>query len=234
MFYIKIADMIVGIENKYDFIKNMCKDYICSEQTADMIISVTDADIAAETTDDSYPPAYLETLAVYRKISDKLTAGDGLLMHGVILETDGKGVAFLADSGTGKSTHMFLWKKLLKDKCTVVNGDKPLIRFKDGVPYAYGTPWAGKERIQTNTKVPLNKICFLERAKENSTISLEKKDVLARLYSHIYLPKGGLSRLEIFDKLDKLINFADFYTIRCNMEPEAAEISYNTIIKDNM
>lgn len=231
MFYIKIADMIVGIENKYDYIKDLCKDYICPEQKADMLISVTDEDISAETTDERYPEYYLESLAVYRKISDKLTAGDGLLMHGVILETDGNGVAFLADSGTGKSTHMFLWKKLLGDKCTMVNGDKPLIRFDNGTPYAYGTPWAGKEHIQTNTKVALNKICFLERAKENSTVKLEKKDVLARLYSHMYLPKDGSSRLELFDKLDKLIGFADFYTIRCNTDIQAAEVAYETIIK---
>lgn len=230
MFYAKIADMVIRIDNKYDYVENMCRDYICPPTAPELVISVSDEDIAAESQGEDSPAAYLETLAVYRKISTELTKGDGLLMHGVVLEVDGKGIAFLADSGTGKTTHMTLWKKLLKDKCIVVNGDKPLIRIQDGTAYAYGTPWAGKEFIQTNTKVPLNNICFLERAKENSTFPLEKKDVLAQLYSHIYLPKDGSLRLEIFDKLDKLISFSVFYTIRCNMDISAAEVSYNAIM----
>lgn len=232
MFYMKIADMVVCVENKYDYIEKMCRDYICPKSDADLVISITEEDIAAESDGKGVSPSeYLETLAVYRKISTELTKNDGLLMHGVVMETGGKGVAFLADSGTGKTTHMLLWKRLLGDDCVVVNGDKPLIRMSGDKVFAYGTPWAGKEAIQTNKKVTLDNICFLERAKENSTVKLDKKDVLARLYSHIFLPQDGSYRLEIFDKLDKLINYADFYLIRCNMDISAAETSYNAIMK---
>lgn len=223
--------MVVCIENKYDAVEKMCRDYLCGEAVPDFTVSITDEDIAAESDGSGASPAYLETLAAYRKISTELTKNDGLLMHGVVLETGGSGVAFLADSGTGKTTHMRLWQALLGDKCTVVNGDKPLVRVTDDKVYAYGTPWAGKEFIQTNTKVTLDKICFLERAEENRTVKLEKKDVLARLYSHIYLPRDGSYRLEIFDKLDKIISRADFYTIYCNMDISAAETSYAEIMK---
>ena len=38
-----------------------------------------------------------------------------------------------------------------------------------------------------------------------------------------------LGRIEIFDKLDKLIDFADFYIIRCNMDISAAETAFKVI-----
>lgn len=229
MFYAKIADMIIRIDNKYDYIKNLCKDYICGETEPDLTVSATYEEIISEGSGCS--PDYLETLAIYRKITTELTKKDGLLMHGVVLEVDNKGIAFLARSGTGKSTHMFLWKKLLGDRCTVVNGDKPLIRFSDGIPYAYGTPWAGKESIQTNTKVPLDKICFIERSETNFTEPLDKSEALTHLYTQIYLPSDGSCRLEIFDKLDMLISFSDFYVIHCNMDISAAETAYKEIMK---
>lgn len=233
MFYAKIADMVIRIDNKYDYIKQKCLGYICSEQTPDMTVSASEEEINEERLGTNAQPWYLETLAVYRKIAAELTKGDGLLIHGVILNVDNTGIAFLANSGTGKSTHMFLWKKLLGDRCTVVNGDKPLIRIKNGIVYAYGTPWAGKENIQTNAKIPLNKICFLDRADENSTVLLDKSTVLPRLYTHIYQPKNGLYRSEIFEKLDTLIRFADFYSIKCNMDISAAKTAYSEIMKPN-
>lgn len=231
MFYAKIADLTIRFDNKYDFLEKMCKDYICEEAVPDLILSATDEEISAEIEEGSVNhPAYLETLAVYRKLSDFLTKSDGLLMHGVVLNVNGSGVSFLAKSGTGKSTHMFLWKKLLGEKCTVVNGDKPLLRFsQDGIVYAYGTPWAGKEGIQTNAKIPLNNICFIERAEKNETFKIDKKEALSYLYSQIYMPNDGSSRIEIFDKLDKLIDFADFYIIRCNMDISAAETAFKVI-----
>ena len=42
---------------------------------------------------------------------------------------------FCGSSGTGKTTHMLLWQKMLGDRFKFINGDKPIIRFIDNVPY---------------------------------------------------------------------------------------------------
>lgn len=234
MFYAKIADLIIRFDNKYDYLEKMCADYVCGAAEPNLILEVTDKEIAAECGEnEAFPAYYLETLAVYRKLSNILSEKDGLLMHGVVIDVDGEGIAFLAKSGTGKSTHMFLWKKLLGDKCIVVNGDKPLIRFTEsGIPYAFGTPWAGKEHIQTNKKIPLKKICFIERSKNNSVEKIDKKNATARLFPQIYMPPDGSCRSEIFDKLDKLVRYADFYIIKCNTDLSAAQTAYNTVLKN--
>ena len=41
---------------------------------------------------------------------------------------------FTAQSGTGKSTHIKLWKKHFGKDVDIVNGDKPIVRvFNDGI-----------------------------------------------------------------------------------------------------
>ena len=100
---------------------------------------------------------YLESLAIYRKIAEKVIEYNGFLLHGVVVEVNKCGIAFLARSGVGKSTHVMLWKELLKNKLTIINGDKPLVRIIDGKIFAYGTAWAGKEKLHKNTKTELRK-----------------------------------------------------------------------------
>jgi len=73
-----------------------------------------------------------------------------------------------APSGTGKSTHAFLWQKFLgEDNVAVINGDKPILRFREDDVLACGSPWAGKDGLQRNVCTPLGGICLLKRSSEN-------------------------------------------------------------------
>ena len=93
---------------------------------------------------------------------------DAFLLHAAVIEVDGLAYAFAAPSGTGKTTHIALWKKFFGDRANIINGDKPIIRFENGTPYIYGTPWCGKEGYNINTKAPLAALCFIERSPENT------------------------------------------------------------------
>ncbi len=231
MFNIKIADIAIGIENKYEYIREMCRDYI-TEEEAEFCVSVTDEEIMCEDEADKtgFPPFYLETLAVYRKIADKMPEYNGFLMHGVLMSAEGYGILLTAESGTGKSTHASLWMRLLGEKCEIINGDKPLIRIIDGCVYAYGTPWCGKEGIHKNARVILTDICFLERGKENSVFSVEKGEIMQNLLPAIHIPQGD-GVIAVFDAIDAMARFVDFRRIQCNMDISAAETAYNEIMK---
>lgn len=229
MFCIRAADLNICIKNKYEYIEHMCREYIIPAILApELVIEATDDEIAAEQTA-SYPLGYLESLAIYRKIAVKLFEYGGFLMHGVILETDNTGVGFFAKSGVGKSTHASLWKELLKDKLTVINGDKPLVRFSGGQAFAYGTPWAGKEGEQTNKRTPLKKICFIERSEKNECIKISASEALTRLFSYIYTDNGKYM-VQTLKMADMLLKTAEFYVIRCNMDISAAKTAYEVII----
>lgn len=226
MFNVRLAELNICIDNKYSYIEDMCRDYV-TELPVDFTISATDEEIKAEATDDGYSLEYLETLAIYRKIANKIVEHDGFLMHGVVMSVDNTGIALCAKSGTGKTTHSRLWQQLLGDRCRVINGDKPLVRIKDDKVYAYGTPWAGKEGINENSVVELKKVCFIQRGEENQFIPCEKKDALAHFMSQVFIPENGMLTLKTMDMIDKVIRKTDVCILKCNMDISAAQTAYN-------
>lgn len=226
MFKIKIAGLTVGIDNKYPYIETLCEDYFADGNT-DFDICVTEAEIAAEKTEDISDPGYLESLAVYRKIAERLPDYDGFLMHGVVLKVDGEGYAFTAPSGTGKTTHAMYWKKLFGDRCIIVNGDKPLIRFIDGEFRAYGTPWCGKENLHTNTSAPLRRLFCVNRSAENRVVPLDPKTSLTRLLAAVYRPKDPALFEKTAEYIMLFLKKVAVCDLFCNMSVDAAKCAYN-------
>lgn len=160
---------------------------------------------------------------------DRLTALGGGVLHASSLAWRGHGIAFSANSGTGKSTHVGLWQKLLGDEVTVVNDDKPAIVFEDDKPLLCGTPWSGKSQINTNVTVPLKAIVFIERGEKNSICRLDP------LRSYFYLT-SQLARpyydVNLGEKLvafgERLLASVPIYCLTCNISTEAVE----TVIKE--
>jgi hypothetical protein len=146
-----------------------------------------------------------------------------------VIEYEGKGYAFAAKSGTGKSTHISLWKKVFGDTVRIINGDKPIIRYVDGKFFAYGTPWCGKEGFGVNDRVPLKALCFIDRAEENSIIRLAPEYALNRIFGQILMPEDAENLDALFSLLDDTLRNIPCYRLRCNMEPEAAAVSYEAM-----
>ncbi len=228
---VRLADLNIRIENQYAYTESLCHSYRLTDGTPDFTVRVTPEDLLAEYDGDEVAPGYTESLAIYRKIAEQILDYDGFLLHGVVMETQGVGVAFLARSGVGKSPHAALWKPLLGDKITYINGDKPLVRFLDGIPYAYGTPWAGKEGLETNARTPIKKVCFLARGEQNSVTPVPKEDVLLSLLPQVYRPKNGRKLPVLMDLLAAWIEAAAFYAVQCTPHPEAAAVCYQALFQ---
>lgn len=166
------------------------------------------------------------------KIACWLPSQNALLLHSATFEVDGYGIAFAATSGTGKTTHMLNWQKLLGEKLTVVNGDKPIIRFFDNepqVPYAYDTFWNGKEHLGNGSRTQLTHICFIERSETNYVTALRKEDAVNKIMSQIYIPKDPATLVKTLSLVDKLLSCCKLWVIHCNMDVESAEVAYKTI-----
>ena len=71
----------------------------------------------------------------YRIICKKILSFDAMLMHCAAVSVDNEAYLFTAVSGTGKTTHINLWRKKFGDRFFVINGDKPIIRLIDGKFY---------------------------------------------------------------------------------------------------
>lgn len=230
MFYIKICDLIVKIEHRYDFVYHQCEDYRVDSENDEynFSVSVTDEQIKREheNSEIDAPLGYCESVCLYREISFKMLDYDAFLFHSAVIDVDGKSYAFAASSGTGKSTHINLWLQHFKDRATVVNGDKPLLRFCGDTLFAYGTPWCGKERLQTNICSPLKAICFLQRSETNQIRKIDEKQVVNLLFQQTILPSDPEKLTLLFDMLGKMVRTIPCYLLECNISDEAVNVAF--------
>lgn len=226
MFNIKIADIVVGIDNRHRHIEWLARDYVTTE-AAEFVVSATDQDLEREAgmSEIQYSLGYLESVVVYRKIAERLPLYDACVFHGAVLSVDGSGYAFTARSGVGKTTHTRLWLTHFGERAFYVNGDKPIIRFRDGVPMVYGTPWMGKESYGTNTACPLRGIAFLERGVENSAERAMVDDVASLLVSQVYIPRSGSTTLLALSLCDRILESVSLVRLSCNMDISAARVA---------
>lgn len=218
----------------------MCRDYSTGE-TPDFKVEISQSDIDFEREKSAmenklegiavinYPNSYLETLAVYRKITDKLNEFDTILFHGSCIAIDGEGYLFTAKSGTGKSTHTRLWREVFGEKAVMVNDDKPLIKITDSGAEIFGTPWNGKHKLGSNISVPLKAICILERGAENVIKNISKSEAFPLLLQQVQRSADKVKLSKTIGLVNKMGDKVNLYKLWCNMEREAAEISYNAM-----
>ena len=157
-FRIALAGQVIGVSALYEQTRTFCKNYL-TDAPASFEVAVTPADIAFEREKNdreaaveghapgNFSDEYLETLALYRKIVERLLEWDTLLFHGSCISVDSKAYLFTAKSGTGKSTHTQLWKKWFGERAVFINDDKPLLKISAQGVTVYGTPWDGKHRL---------------------------------------------------------------------------------------
>lgn len=228
----RLADLIIDFKNPSKTMQKLLKDYeFCA--VPQFSIEVTPEEIEGERhiTSTFIDTSQGEINAFLRKLVNLIPNYQALVIHASLIDVNDSGVAFLAQSGIGKTTHTFLWQKLLGKHMQIINGDKPIIRFCEGIPYGYGTPWCGKERLFKNAKVPIKHICFIERSNENSCNKITSKEALNFIFNQVFIPKQPESALKTLELLDKLLKSAKIWVIKCNTDISAAETAYSKIFK---
>lgn len=232
----KIADKVVEVTSIYAEVHEYCADYLMDEP-ADYSVTTTQADIdfergksAREDEVEGIPirhfsDSYLEELAVYRKIAEKMLDFDTVLFHGSVVAVGDVGYLFTAKSGTGKSTHTRLWREYFGERAVMVNDDKPLLHIADTVT-AYGTPYNGKHRLGTNISVPLKAICILTRSADNHIEAITREQAYTMLLQQVYRPADMLKMAKTLDLVDRLADSMKLYKLGCNMDISAAQVAY--------
>lgn len=228
---IRMAGLTIELTPRYSDTAVLCQRYLASpEATPDFSVSVTEEEIRREgEADGCLALGYLETLALYRKISERVLETGRFLFHGSVLSFDGQGVLFTAPSGTGKSTHAALWRRLWGDRVTMVNDDKPLLTVGETCVFASGTPWDGKHRLSENITVPLRAIVLLSRGETNEIAPIGSGVVYPRLLGQTYRPAEPTLLARTLELLDRALARTSLYALRCTPEPEAAVVAHRAI-----
>ena len=156
---------------------------------------------------------------------------DTLLIHASLVRQNGYGYAFIAKSGTGKSTQVSLWLRHIPG-CDLMNDDNPIVRVIDGEVFIYGGPWSGKTPCYRNVKAKLGAVTRIDRATENS---IEKMSPIEAFAS--FLPSCSSMKWDndifnkICDTVTKVVETTSIYTLHCLPNKEAAVLCNKTISK---
>ena len=227
----------------------LCADYLESFEQPDIMVRVTreETNTACASVDIplpiTLPPgvavslsgADAESQIILTKIADAMPAFDTILMHGAVVELDGWAYMFTAPSGVGKTTRLMRWLEEFPDS-RIINGDKPFIRIEDGRAVAYGSPWAGKERLNSNTQAPLRAIYLLERAADGEADSiwpLSANEAFAPLLKQTHRPSEPGALYATLCILGTLTGMVSLYRLRTSPTRAGVRLAYETANNDD-
>lgn len=240
MFCIRLCDIVIELDDRYGYVRELCRDYLYPLKTGEspaFRVSVSEQELMDYRLSVSRPmlPAEAESYLLYRKICGEMPKYGAFLLHAAVVSLEGRGYAFSARRGVGKSTHTALWEQYFNAE--VINGDKPLVRREaDGGFTAWGTPWCGKEGKQINTSVPLTAICFLEQGRVNEILPAATADAAARALEATLLPPDPQRQDEMAALVGAVVRDVPAFVLTCRPDELAARVAYEALasVKSNL
>ncbi len=228
-FTVKLAESRIGISALHHTSRAWCEDYL-DEGPVDYQINVTQEGIDALRSHRFFVRAqdwFIEMALLEAEIGNWLPMRDTFVVHGAAIEFQGKAYLFCAYSGVGKTTHISLWKNCLGKDVRVINGDKPPIRIaEDGGVFAYGAPWCGKERWNTNASAPVAGICFIGNGQENRIRRLEPAEALDLMMPQVFITEPAESLARVLELTDALLARVPLYELSCDVSEDAVRTSF--------
>ncbi len=227
----EIAGLRIDISAAYAYTQRFCAEYLALDQTSpvDFSVRVSEEEVSKEwDKTPNFSKGYLENICIYRAICRRLPRFRRMLLHCSVLEYDGAGYAFLGESGAGKSTHAALWVQCVFG-ASILNGDKPIVEYRESGFYAYGTPWNGKENYGKKGCVPLKGLCFLEKATKNAIRLLDRKQTTMRLLKQCLFSQSQ-------EEVDKTLSLVDrlgqmpAYLLECDISEQAVNLAFEKLI----
>lgn len=229
----KIAELVVEMAPEHEPLYSRSRNYLYDGDEPS-VYDVGMRDQVYQTSRERYPSAddpLLEYMMTGTMFYTGLIEKGGLLLHASAVELDSKAYLFSAPSGTGKSTHTSLWLKEFEPRARILNDDKPAIRCFDNGIFVYGTPWSGKTDLSINIKVPLQGICFIKRGKTNQIERMSSSKAIPAILDQTVRPSDPKLAEMLLDHIDRIVREIPIYSLECNMDPQAAHISYQAMSK---
>jgi hypothetical protein len=162
-------------------------------------------------------------------MSNKVLFHSGIVLHASSISYQGKGIAFTAPSGTGKSTHTEMWEKYYN--ASVLNDDCPIIRVENDQTKIYGSPWNGSNNKSINSSAPLTAIVILERSENNSIRELSNKEAIPLLLPRVFLPYRNTELMDYaLQNTERIIQNTPKFLLRCRPDREAVDLVHQCII----
>ena len=241
-FRIKIAGLTAQVQPLFESTAAYCRNYFTDESPAFHIV-VKDDDLTfeqlmldAEAREEGlklrkFTDPFLERTAIQRRIAEELLKHDTLLLHGSTIAVGGQAYLFTAACGTGKSTHVRLWRETFGDQAVMINDDKTFLRICENSVVAFGSPWSGKHGLDTNISGLLQGICVLNRGSENVIWRADPESVIELLHHQSFLSADPDLQQKTRKLVEILAQKVPLWEMECTKDRSAADISFAAMSK---
>ena len=233
-FDISLGGVCFSVQCKYSITKDFFYDFLVRDGKCSVPIIIEENDLllewrkssAYDGNDDSvkriwYEPTF-EKISITRKITGVLPFYSAVLMHGLVIHDGKYAYMFTAPSGTGKTTRGRLFVEKYPN-CSILNGDKPIIRIEDRQVFACGSPWKGKEGYGLNLESPLKAIFLLERSDNTEIIPIQFADAFEFLLHQVFISPEGNNVLKTFELLRSIGENVKLFRFRSPCTAESVE-----------
>ena len=155
-----------------------------------------------------------------------------LEMHSSVTVNSGRAFMFLAESGTGKSTHSRMWLENIPGS-ELLNDDNPVVRvFDDGSVTVFGSPWSGKTPCYRNACAPLGAMVQIRRSPTNAANPLSTLEAYALISSS---SSGFRAIASMADGLHETIAAIALshpcFVLDCRPDAEAAHVCHKAVCR---
>ena len=150
--------------------------------------------------------------------------------HSSVIRYRGRGVLFLGESGTGKSTHTRLWREHIPG-AELLNDDSPIIRATDSEAFVHGSPWSGKTPCYRNERCPIAAVVRLSQAPHNRIRRLRPIESIGALLPSAPPAFARDERLsdDTCNLLSRVIAQVPVYHLECLPDAAAAQLACDTV-----
>lgn len=155
---------------------------------------------------------------------------EAVAIHSSVIRYRDRGVLFLGESGTGKSTHTRLWREHIPG-ATLLNDDSPIVGIVEGEARVFGSPWSGKTPCYLRENYPIAAIVRLSQAPHNRIRRLRPIEAIGALLPSAppaFVPDESLSD-GVCTLLSQVIAQVPVYRLECLPDADAARLSCKTI-----
>lgn len=156
-----------------------------------------------------------------------------ILMHASVVRQGGHGYAFIAKSGTGKSTQVSNWLKYIPG-CDMMNDDNPVVRVVGDKCLIYGSPWSGKTPCYRDVKAPLGAVTRIARSLSNSIERVGPVEAFASLLPSVSSMKWDVRLFRnVCSAITGIVERVPVYTLHCLPDRNSAEVCHGSITRGN-
>lgn len=144
-----------------------------------------------------------------------------LIFHASYINNRGRGIIFVAPSGTGKSTQAALWEKYRGAE--IINGDKACVKVSEN-PTVHGVPFDGTSGICKDVSCKLCGIVLIEQAEDNVVRTLPPAVAIQALFTNVFVDRNV--RQEWNMALELIINLVEnvrIFHLQCTPDERAVE-----------